>query len=163
MGGRGSVSGKSVGSSAMTSSQFQEELVNYVAGGYGSPTEAMSKKAIDYMRNHMDNISSELYRVEESRFTADKVKEGQVFSFTNNFRGFSASKSFINEAIDEYGVGEDSPAIFVMQGKKKSFSVNKHYNDSMFSSQQEHIVGGKYKVSKKEHKNGRTYVYIVQQ
>ena len=33
MGGRGSASGKSGSGSVMTSSQFQEELVNYVAGG----------------------------------------------------------------------------------------------------------------------------------
>lgn len=163
MGGRGSASGKSnSGVNTISPSEFKEELINYTAGGYGSPTESMSGSAIGYMERHMSSTSSTLYRVEESRFTADKIEEGSTFSFNNNYRGFSESKSFIDEAIDEYGVGEDSPAVFVVQGFKKSFSVNKYYEEGMFASQKEHITGGKFKVNKKENKDGRIYVYITQ-
>lgn len=162
MGGRSSASGKST-RSAMTESEFSNELEMYVGGGYGSPSEAMSDKAIKYMESHMDTIDSKLYRVEESHYTADKLSKGQVFSFDGNYRGFSSRRSFVREAIEEEGLGEDKPAVFVMLGKKKALEVNKHYENSYFKSQKEHIAGGKYKVMEKEVRDGKTYVYIKQQ
>ena len=162
MGGRSSSSGKS-SSKQMTSSEFANELEMYVGGGYGSPSEAMSKKALDYLENHMKTTDKILYRVEDSKYTADKLKKGQIFQFNGNYRGFSSRRSFVNESIEEEGLGGNKPAVFVMLGKKNSLEVNKHYRNSYFGDQQEHIAGGKYKVVNTEVSDGKKYVYIRQQ
>lgn len=78
MGGRSTSSGKN-SSKSMTSSEFANELEIYVGGGYGSPSEAMSKKALDYLKNHMQTTEQKLYRVEDSRYTADNLKKGADF------------------------------------------------------------------------------------
>lgn len=162
MGGRGSSSRKS-SSKPLTSSEFANELEMYVGGGYGSPSEAMSKNALDYLKNHMETTEQKLYRVEDSKYTADNLKKGQIFQFNGNYRGFSSRKSFVNESIEEEGLGGNKPAVFVMLGKKNSLEVNKHYRNQYFESQQEHIAGGKYKVLDTEVRDGKKYVYIKQQ
>ena len=162
MGGRSSSSGKS-SSKPMTSSEFSNELEMYVGGGYGSPSEAMSKKALDYLENHMQTTEQKLYRVEDSNYTADKLEKGQIFQFNGNYRGFSSRRSFVNESIEEEGLGGNNPAVFVMLGKKNSLEVNKHYRNSYFGDQKEHIAGGKYKVVDMEVSDGKKYVYIRQQ
>lgn len=161
MGGRSSASGKA-GGTTLSSSDFEDELENYVGGGYGSPSEALSKRGINYLKSHMEKSSSPLYRVEDSRYTASGLKVGSTFQFEGNYRSFSSRSSFVDEAINEYGVGGRSPAVFVMKGTKNSLSVNKHYSNPYHYAQQEHIAGGKYKVTKKEQKDGKTYVYIEQ-
>ena len=161
MGGRSSASGKFTRSS-MTPQDFSNELEMYVGGGYGSPSEAISNKGISYMKSHMEESTKELYRVEDNKYTAANLSSGQIFQFNNNYRSFSSSSSFIDEAIDEYGVGGDKPAIFVMRGKKKTLPVNKHYKNPYHSNQQEHIAGGKFRVLYKQQVSGKNYVYIEQ-
>ena len=111
----------------------------------------------------MEETEQKLYRVEDSKYTADKLEKGQIFQFNGNYRGFSSRRSFVNESIEEEGLGGNKPAVFVMLGKKNSLEVNKHYKNKYFENQQEHIAGGKYKVLDTEDRDGRKYVYIKQQ
>lgn len=160
MGGRGSSSLR--GSAGISTEDFANQIDFYVGGGYASISDALTPQALRHMQKLMTYTDKTLYRAEESRFTADKLKKGSTFTFEDNYRSFSSKKSVVTDAIDEGYMG-NSPAVFVMRGKKKSFDVYNHYKNDYYESQAEHFVGGKYKVTDKKKKNGTTYVYIEQQ
>ena len=155
MGGRGSSLRQSGGGV-----NFKEDLTNYVAGGFGSPTEAMDPSSIAYIRRNMEPTSQSLYRIEDSEFTASNLSVGDTFSFQGDIRSFSRRESFVKDAMDE--VYYDNPVVFRTVGTTKQFNVNKAIDNTYFGNQQESLVSGRFKVEKVYTRNGLTYYDIRQ-
>ena len=142
-------------------SNFENKAVDYVGGGV-SPSQHFNKEELKYIKENATKTSKPLYRVEDSKFTADKLDEDDLdiddFEFTGSVRSTTSDKDFIKNALDENSddyAGIKNPVIFEITGSKKSFDMKPYEKEytKHFKSQSEHLVGGKFKVVGEDYKN----------
>ncbi len=149
---------------------FADHMSEYIGGGYDL-VEALEDSDVKYIEDNMESTSEPLYRVEESKFTSQRLTEpGQEFSFTNDLRSFTRSEEVADSFMDEnddynYAYHRD-PVIFKTTGTTQHFSVE-DYAKAYPVDQQESIVGGKFKVvdiSTHTTKDGQTIpMYTIEQ
>ena len=111
---------------------FDERAEEYIGGGI-DVDEVFSKEDLDYIRNNLESTEETLYRVEDSRYTADLLDQdeldGDDFKFNGSFRSFTSNMNFIKEALDQDSdayAGIRNPVIFEITGTKKAFDMSKY-------------------------------------
>lgn len=144
MGGRGA--GAGVGINRVTADSIRRNLEEYVGGGYASVKSAVTPDEFKYIQRNMVPTNQTLYRIEDIYHTAEKLKVGSEFSFKDDIRSFSRSPSFIREAVAEEIY--ERPVVFKTTGTVKHFNMDKYTTqyEKYFKSQQESLVGGRFKV-----------------
>lgn len=149
---------------------FKEHAEEYVGGGIDLD-EAMNKDDLEYVQSHQTKTDKPLYRVEDARFTANKLDEDDLdiddFKFKGSFRSFSSDMKFISSAIDENSdnyAGINDPVVFEITGSKNHFDMSPYtgeYNKH-FGSQSESLVGGRFQVTGEDMKKiGDRVVRII--
>ena len=152
-------------SSIFNINTFTEHAEEYVGGGVDIDN-VFTKQELNYIKNNMKETNQTLYRVEESRFTADKIDTDKFdvdnFKFSGTFRSTSNDFNFIKSTLDEDSdnyANMSNPVIFEITGSKKVFNMEPYtgnYN-KMFGSQGEHFIGGNFKQVGEDYKkiNGK--------
>ena len=119
----------------------------FVGGGYGSIKDALSKSSLDYVYDNMKIINKPMYRIEDARFTYDRIDEGDIFSFQDDLRSFTRSEKYSKKIIKE-GIEEgffEQPVVFETVGPVEQFNIDK-FAGAYYENQYESFVGGKFEV-----------------
>lgn len=134
--------------------KFKEHMMEYIGGGIDID-RIFNSEELRYIQDNMKKTNKPLYRVEESRFTADLLDEDELdadnFKFNGTYRSFTSDFNFISDALDEdsdsYAYMEN-PVVFEIMGSKQSFDVDPYADEykKYFGSQSEHFVGGKFEI-----------------
>jgi len=130
---------------------FEDRAEAYVGGGYSGPEDIFTSKDLEYIYTNMDETRKTLYRVEDSKFTADRLDNDELdidgFRF-NGLRSFTEDKDVIREMLDENSdnwAGIENPVIFEITGKKDRFDMQEFTKGYTLMDQKESLAGGKYK------------------
>ncbi len=127
--------------------KLKNEIEMFVGGGYSSIKDALSKSSLDYVYDNMEIINKPMYRIEDARFTYDKIDEGDIFSFKDDLRSFTRSENYSKKIIKE-GIEEgffEQPVVFETVGPVEQFNIDK-FAEAYYENQYESFVGGKFKV-----------------
>lgn len=131
---------------------FKDRAMTYVGGGYSGPSDVLSKDDINYIEHNMKETTAPLYRVEDARFTANKldmdILDIDDFAFTDGLRSFTRGKDVIAYMLDEMSdgfAGIENPVVFETIGRTRHFNMDK-YAESYFMDQKESLVSGKFQV-----------------
>lgn len=127
--------------------KLKNEIEMFVGGGYSSIKDALSKSSLDYIYDNMEIINKPMYRIEDARFTYDRIDEGDIFSFQDDLRSFTRSENYSKKIIKE-GIEEgffEQPVIFETVGPVEQFNIDK-FAEAYYENQYESFVGGKFEV-----------------
>lgn len=127
--------------------KLKNEIEMFVGGGYGSIKDALSKSSLDYVYDNMEIINKPMYRIEDARFTYDRIDEGDIFSFQDDLRSFTRSENYSKKIIKE-GIEEgffEQPVVFETVGPVEQFNIDK-FAEAYYENQYESFVGGKFEV-----------------
>lgn len=149
---------------------FKEHAEEYVGGGV-DVDKVFDKQELEFIKDNMKTTDKPLYRVEDSKYTADKLDiddlDADDFKFKGSFRSFSSDMDFISSAMDENSdnyAGIENPVIFEITGSKKHFDMEPYTQEysKQFGSQSESLVGGNFELVGEDMKkiNG-TFVRII--
>ena len=130
---------------------FENRVKKYISGGVRA--DIFSKADVDYMKNNMETQNTGMFRIENGKWLADKLKPGKVFSFDKDLKSFSRSEKGAENVLangEDYGLYED-PVVYMTLGKTKHFNIGKYSDDH--AEEEESLVGGKFRV---EHIGERT-------
>lgn len=128
-------------------SGFSDRAAEYVGGGI-DVDRVFSPKDLAYIKSHLTETNKPLYRVEDAKFTADRLTGGD-FEFSGSFRSFSRDwdvmRRVLDEDSDEYAA-IPNPVIFEIVGNKKHFDMEPYTQAyaNQFGSQSESLVNGKF-------------------
>ena len=135
-----------------TPKKFSDHAEEYVGGGV-DVDKVFTKEDLDYIKSHQKETDKPLYRVEDMKYTADKLFSDDLdmddFEFGGSFRSFSRDWNVMGRALDEDSdeyAGIQNPVIFEIVRKKKHFDMEP-YTESyaeQFGSQSESLVGGRF-------------------
>lgn len=145
--------------------KLADNLEMYVGGGYSSVKDAVSPEEFQYIKNNMKSTSKSLYRVEDAHFTvmSKALEEGDIFSFTDDIRSFTRSRSYVDEILElnEYEDFMEAPVIFETVGDTMHFNMDK-YAEAYVENQSESLVGGEFEVIGFDEReiNGTEYVFV---
>lgn len=127
--------------------KLKNEIEMFVGGGYSSIKDALSKSSLDYIYDNMKIINKPMYRIEDARFTYDRIDEGDIFSFQDDLRSFTRSENYSKKIIKE-GIEEgffEQPVVFETVGPVEQFNIDK-FAEAYYENQYESFVGGKFEV-----------------
>lgn len=127
--------------------KVEEDFEFYIAGGYSSFKDAVSKQTYEYVKENMKGTTKPLYRVEDARYTYDTIDVGDKFSFKDDIRSFTRSFNYAGKMINE-GLEEDffeNPIVFETVGRVEHFDTSK-YAEGYYENQYESMVGGEFEV-----------------
>ena len=132
---------------------------NYIQGKGNN----FNSNQIKDIKDNMKESNNSLFRVEDSSWSGDSVKVGDIFTFDKDIKSFTDSQSGIDNVIvegDDAGLYENNIVIYKTVGNISSLDVKQY---SKFNSEEdEHFVSGKFKVIKKRRgKKIRGYNTIV--
>ncbi len=134
--------------------KFKDHAEEYVAGGV-EVDRAFSADELEYIKENSKSTDKVMYRVEDYRFTAQKLDEEEFdpddFKFNGSFRSFSSRPGFISEALDEDSddyAGIANPVVFKVIGTKNAFDMSPYTSEynKVFSDQAENFLGGRYQM-----------------
>lgn len=137
---------------------LENNLIDYVGGGYSSVKDAVLPGEFEYIKSSMKTSSDSFYRLEEMQFTVNKnnLRKGSTFSFDDDLRSFTSEKTDIKlflEQAEDWG-GYENPVVFQTVGEIKHFDMSpytKEYTELM-GDQHEHLLGGEMQVVDLEYK-----------
>lgn len=140
---------------------FEDRAMEYVSGGIDIDS-VFTKEDLRYIGAHLTETNKPLYRVEDARFTANKLDEDDLdtddFKFNGSYRSFSSDLEFIKDALDENSdeyAGILHPVIFEITGDTKAFDMAEYAKEytKQFGDQSELLVGGRFEVIDEDMKN----------
>ncbi|MDD3123560.1 MAG: minor capsid protein [Candidatus Izemoplasmatales bacterium] len=148
----------------ITFESIEDNLINYVGGGYGSVKDAITVDEFQFIKANMKETSQPLYRVEDSRFTYENIEVGETFEFIGDVRSFTRNRNNYLDKMLKEGIDEDiwqEPIVFETVGKVKHFDMDR-YAANYYEDQSESLIGGKFEVVGEELKEiGGIWITVV--
>lgn len=149
----------------VTFDSIEDNLIQYVAGGYQGVKDAVTPEEFKFIQNNMTETNETLYRVESGRFTADKLKEGELFTFESDIRSFTRNHGGYLDKMVKEGIEEDflqDPVVFETVGKVKHFNMDR-YATNYYEYQSESLIGGQFEIiGQKIKKIGGVKIKVIQ-
>lgn len=141
------------------------DIQEYVDGTGENFTAYAEEKTIDFVKNHMEESTNVFYRVEQERFTAKNLNEGDIFSFNDDIRSFSNSEESMYDIFNQFEEIDPNHeyVIFETQGKVNHFPVDKYIDHNQFAEQKESLLNGKFEVVNKYYDDDDTLRIVIKQ
>ena len=143
----------------------QADIQEYVNGTGENFTAFAEEETIDFVKEHMEESTDTFYRVEQERFTAKNLEEGDVFSFKDDIRSFSNGEESMYDILNQSEEIDPSHeyVIFETQGEVKHFPVDKYLESNQFAEQKESLLNGKFEVVSKYYDGDDTLRVVIKQ